>query len=268
MFNVYSIENQNFYLNNSIVSGIQAIDLSYSSNIEPSLSINETNQNYFISKPIIANFNLDYIPADTDRFIFYTGANFFFGKLEYANKFFEFSSGYLTNYSLNFALGAYPRSNVRGLILGELGNRSGLFSYRPGNLNRFVPLDNHYADLNIGELFSNRLESFGLNIDVPREAVYTIGNYLPDEVIIKYPISISLNLQFSMSEYDQQKITNLFTGITERSINLSLKEYASNKNILNFNLSNFINSDTMLNYSISDDAKLNLNLNTYILSGN
>lgn len=268
MFNVYSIENQNFYLNNSIVSGVQAIDLSYSTNIEPSLSIDETNQNYFISRPIIANFNLDYIPGDTDPFIFYTGSTSFSGKLEYGNKFFTFSSGYLTNYSLNFALGSYPRANIIGLILGELGNSSGLFSYAPVNLNRFIPLDNHYADLNVGESTSNRLESFGLNIEVPREAVYTIGNYLPDEVIIKYPISISLNLQFSMSEYTQEKITNLFTGINQRNINLSLKEYGSNKNILSFNLSNFINSDSTLNYSISDDAKLNLSLNTYILGGN
>lgn len=267
MFNVYSVENQNFYLNNSIVSGIQELNISYDENIEPSLYIDDSNKNYFISKPISADLGLNYILGSFDRFISFTGSSPFSGRIEYGNNFFTFSSGYLTNYSINYRLGQYPVVNIKSLIFGELGNTSGIFSYKPSNLNNFKPADNYYVDLNLNEINFNRLEAFNLDIEIPREPVYTIGNYLPDEVIIKYPISINLNLELSMSQYNQEKVTNIFTGLNQRNISLSFKEYNSEQKILSFNLPDFVNSQRDLTYNINDDAKLKLNLNTYILSG-
>jgi hypothetical protein len=70
-----------------------------------------------------------------------------------------------------------------------------------------------------------------------------------------------------MSNYNQEKITNILTGISQRNLNLSFRKYNTNDSILSFNLSNLINSQTQLNYGISDDAKLNLSFQTYILSG-
>jgi hypothetical protein len=49
MFNVYSIENQNFYLNDSLISGVQGLGVSYDNNINPSLVINDPNLNYFVN---------------------------------------------------------------------------------------------------------------------------------------------------------------------------------------------------------------------------
>lgn len=267
MFNVYSIENQNFYLNDSLISGVQKVGISYDNNIKTSLAINDPSANYFISAPIVANLDLDYILSSNDRLISYTGSNAFSGKLEYGNNSFTFSSGYLTNYSLNYTFGQYPKVNARALVLGELGNTSSTFSYQPKLLNNFEIGDDCYVNLNLNESDFNRLESFNINIDIPREAIYTIGNYLPDNVIIKYPLNINLNFEFSMSEYTQQKVTNIFTGITQRNLNLSFRRYQSNELLLNLNLSNLVNADTQLNYSITDDAKLNLSFNTYILSG-
>jgi hypothetical protein len=268
MFNVYSIENQNFYLNDSLISGIQSLGISYDNNINPSIAIDNSNLNYFVGKPVTANLDLAYILSSNDRFISYTGSNSFSGKVEYGNNYFTFSSGYLTNYSLNYKFGEYPEVNTKSFILGELGNTSGTFSYTPKVLNNFDIGDNCYVDLNLAEADqNNRLESFRINIDIPRATVYTIGNYLPTNVIVKYPISISLNFQFSMSNYTQEKVTNIFTGIASRNLTLNFKKYGTNQNLLSLNLSNLINSETQLRYSTSDDAKLNLNFQTYILSG-
>lgn len=267
MFNVYSIENQNFYLNNSIISGIQNLDISYENNIQPSLAITDSNLNYFVSSPVTANLNLSYILSSNDRFISYTGSNYFSGKIEYGTKYFTFSSGYITNYSLNYRLGEYPLINIASLVLGELANTTGTFSYQPQILNNFNPADNCYIDIDLDNANLDRLEAFSININIPREPVYTIGNYLPDNVIIKYPISINLNFQFSMSNYNQEKITNIFTGIIDKNLNLSFKKYNTDEKILTFNMSNLINSDTQLSYNIKDDAKLSMNFQTYILSG-
>ena len=267
MFNVYSIENQNFYLNDSLISGVQGLGVSYQNNINTSLAIDSSDLNYFVSQPIIANVDLNYLLSSNDRFINYTGSSPFSGKIEYGNNYFTFSSGYLINYSLDYRFGEYPKIDVKNLIFGELGNTSGTFSYAPKTLNNFDIGDNCYVDLNLDQANFNRLEAFNINIDIPRETVYTIGNYLPTNVFIKYPISISLNFQFSMSNYNQEKVTNILTGITKRNLNLSFRKYNTSSSILSFNLSNLINNQTQLNYGISDDAKLNLNFQTYILSG-
>jgi hypothetical protein len=267
MFNVYSVENQNFYLNNSLVSGIEDLSISYGNNINPYLSIDSNDINYSVSAPIIANLDLNYILSSNDPFISYTGNNSFSGKIEYGNKFFTFSSGYLNNYSIEYRLNEYPKVNVRTLLLGELGNTSGIFNFNPKPINNFNIGDSCYVDLNLNEANFNRLESFGLNIDINRIPIYTIGNYLPDSVIIKYPINISLNFEFSMSDYDQEKVTNIFNNLNQRNLTLSFKKYQTNESLLTFNLSNLINSSTQLKYSLNDDAKLTLFLNTYILSG-
>lgn len=267
MFNVYSIENQNFYLNDSLVSGVQNLGISYDNNINPSLAINDSSLNYFVSRPVIANIDLSYLLSSNDRFINYTGSSSFSGKMEYGNNFFTFSSGYLTNYSLNYKLNDYPQVNVKSLVLGELGNTNGTFNYQPKTLNNFDIGDNCYVDLNLTEADNNRLDSFNINIDIPREGVYNIGDYLPTNVIIKYPISISLSFSFSTSNYTQQKITNILTGISQKGLSLSFRKYNTNQSLLSFNLSNLITNQTQLNYSVSDDSKLNLNLQTYILSG-
>ena len=267
MFNVYSIENQNFYLNDSLISGIQSLGVNYDNNINPSLAINDSSLNYFVNKPVIGTIDLNYLLSSNDKFINYTGSSSFNGRIEYGNNYFTFSSGYLTNYSINYKLNEYPQISIKSFVVGELGNTSGTFTYQPKLLNDFVIGDNSYVDLNLAEANNNRLESFNLNIDIPRESIYTIGNYLPTNVIIKYPISISLNFAFSMSNYSQTNITNILTGISQRDLNISFRKYNTNESLLSFNLSNLINSQTQLNYSINDDAKLVLNFQTYILSG-
>jgi len=264
MFNVYSIENQNFYLNNSIISGIQNVQVSYNNNIGTSLAISDGNLNYFISKPIAANLSLDYLLTRNDPLIGYVTGDAFSGKIEYGNKFFTFSSGYLTNYSINYRLGEYPRVNIRALILGELGNTSGTFSYTPFRLNNFIPADNYYVDLNLNEANNNRLESLDLGIEVSREPVYTINNYLPDEVIIKYPININLNFNFSMSEYNQERITNIFNQIATGPLSIGFKDYNTSRDLLKFNFSKLTQTSRDLNYSLDNDAKLNINLTTQI----
>ena len=137
MFNVYSVENQNFYLNNSLISGIEDLSISYGNNINPYLSIDSNDINYFVSAPIIANLDLNYILSSNDPFISYTGSNSFSGKIEYGNKFFTFSSGYLNNYSIEYRLNEYPKVNVKTLLLGELGNTSGAFNFNPKPINNF-----------------------------------------------------------------------------------------------------------------------------------
>ena len=136
--------------------------------------------------------------SDTDRFLPYTGINSFSGKVEYGDKYVTFTDGYLTNYSLNYRLGEYPTVDIRGVIFNWPVSQIS-FTPKPVNLNTFNVGDPCFIDSNLGILSNNRVQSFGINIDVSRIPNYTIGNYLPDNVYIQYPIKQEMSTDASAS---------------------------------------------------------------------
>lgn len=265
MFKVYTLENQNFYLNDSLISGLQSLSISNNNNINGSFSVNDASKNYYISGPIVSNIELEYVLSSYDRFITYTGDNYFSGMIQYGDNFFSFSSGFLTNYSINYKLNEYPKANISLVVFGELSNTSGINSNQAKNPNEFIVSDNCYIDLDLEEAEKNRLESFSININVQRQPNYTVNSYLPEYVLIKYPIIIDTNFGFSISEYVPEKVTKVFNNLSERDLNISFREYNKNESLLTFNIKDLINAESQMNYSLTDDAKLNLKYTTYIV---
>ena len=259
MFNVYSIENQNFYLNDSLVSGIKSFNVGVDLKISPQISINDS-INYTKDGLPIAQFDLSYILSDTDRFLQYTGVNSFSGKVEYGDKYVTFTDGYLTNYSFNYKLGEYPTVDIKGVIFNWPASQIS-FTTKSVNLNTFNVGDPCFIDTDIGIFNSNRVQSFGINIDVNRITNYTIGNYLPDNVYIQYPIKQELSTDASASNsIFISNLTNLpnsgYISLSNRYI--SIKKYQSNSNLATFNLPHV---DSNINSSLNSDSEARYNQN-------
>jgi hypothetical protein len=259
MFNVYSIENQNFYLNDSLVSGVKSFNVGVDLQVEPMISINDS-INYTKSRLPVAQFDLSYILSDTDRFLQYTGVNSFSGKVEYGDKYVTFTDGYLTNYSLNYKLGEYPTVYIKGVIFNWPASQVS-FTPKPINLNTFNVGDPCFIDTNIAIASSNRFQSFGINIDVNRIPNYTIGNYLPDTVYIQYPIKQEVNIDFSASSnlYNSNTLNLPNSGyIAPASQYISIKKYQSDSNLATFN---FVYTTANINSSLSSDSEATFNQN-------
>lgn len=252
MFNVYSIENQNFYLNDSLVSGIKSFNVGVDLQIEPVVSINDS-VNYTARGLPVAQFDLSYTLSDTDIFLQYTGLNSFSGKVEYGDKYVTFKDGYLTNYSLNYKLGEYPTVDIKGIIFNWTASQI-TFNLKPVNLNTFNVGDPCFIDTDLGIFNNNRVQSFGINIDVSRIPNYTIGNYLPDTVYIQYPIKQEISFDSSASttvfaaNTTYLPTSGYIPGATQY---ISIKKYQSNSNLATFNLPN--NILTSFNSTLSND---------------
>ena len=260
MFNVYSTENQNFYLNDYLVSGIKSFNVDVNFNIVPQISINDS-INYTKNGFPVAEFDLSYILSDTDRFLQYTGANSFSGRIEYGNKYVTFTDGYLTNYSLNYRLGEYPTVDVKGVIFNWPVSQIS-FTPKPVNLNTFNVGDPCFIDTNIPIFSNNRVQSFGINIDVGRIPNYTIGNYLPDNVYIQYPIKQEMSTDASASNaLFISNTSNLPSSgyISPTSQYISIKKYQSNLNLATFNFSHVTSN---INSSLSSDNEAQYNQTT------
>jgi len=259
MFNVYSIENQNFYLNDSLVSGIKSFNIGLDLKIAPKISIGDS-VDYTKDGLPVAQFDLSYTLSDSDRFLPYTGINSFSGKVEYGDKYVTFTSGYLTNYSLSYRLGEYPTVDIKGIIFDWPASQIS-FTPNPVNLNTFNVGDPCFIDTDIGAATANRLESFGINIDVNRIPNYTIGNYLPDTVYIQYPIKQEVNLDFSASNniYNSNTLSLPNSGyIAPASQYISIKKYQSDSNLATFN---FVYTTANINSSLSSDSEATFSQN-------
>lgn len=264
MFNVYSIENQNFYLNDSLVSGVKSFNVGIDLKVAPQISINDSIK-YTKNGLPVAQFNLSYILSDTDRFLPYTGINSFSGKIEYGDKYVTFTDGYLTNYSLNYKLGEYPTVDIRGVIFNWPASQIS-FTPKPINLNTFNVGDPCFIDTNIAIVATNRFESFGINIDVNRIPNYTIGNYLPDTVYIQYPIKQEVNIDFSASTnlYYSNTLSLPSSGyISPMSQYMSIKRYQSDLNLATFNFV-YVNSNINSSLSSDNEAKFSFNRISYL----
>jgi hypothetical protein len=266
MFNVYTIENQNFYLNDSLVSGVRSFNIGVDLKIAPQISINDS-INYTKDGFPVAQFDLSYILSDSDRFLPYTGVNSFSGRIEYGDKYVTFTNGYLTNYSFNYKLGEYPTVDIRGIIFNWPASEISFIS-KPVNLNTFNVGDPCFIDSNLTLFNSNRVQSFGINVDVNRIVNYTIGNYSPDTVYIQYPIKqeISFNSSASSTTFVSNLRNLPNSGYISPDVGqyISIKKYQSNINLATFDLPNNILTNLNSTFSNDNEAQYNQTKTLYL----
>lgn len=264
MLQTSSVENQKFYINQNFISGIQSLSLNYDTNINPSFYIQDTGMNYFISQPIIANFSINYIPGEVEPFIDYTGNSFFTGKVEYANKSFQFSSGYIDNYSISAEINRPVEVSVQGKVYGILAFATGLNS-SSGSLNYSLnPINYCYLDINLNEANLNRLNSCSINYNSRKIPNYTIGSFLPDEIIQEYPIEISTNINFEISEEILKNPTGLFSNLELINLTVNFKNINNNSTVKTFNISNSALSNKNYSLNTNDNGTFSLNYRGYI----
>lgn len=259
-----SVENQKFYINQNFISGVQSLSFNYDSNINPSFYISDTGMNYIISQPIIANFSMNYIPGDLEPFIDYTGNSFFTGRLEYSNKLFEFSSGYIENYSIYSEINRPTEVSVQGKIYGILAYNTGL-NASSGSLNyNLNPINYCYLDLNINEANLNRLNNCSINYNARKIPLYNIGEYLPFQVIQEYPIEISTNINFEISEEILKNPTGLFSNLDLINLSVNFKNINNSSVVKSFNIINSALANKTYNFNANENGTFSLNYKGYI----
>jgi hypothetical protein len=266
MFNVSQIQNQKFYLNNTFISGIQSLSLNYDTNITPSFAISNTGMNYIINQPIIANFNLNYIPGTSEPFIDYTGNSFFTGKIEYGDKYLYFSSGFIDGYSIDAQLDRPVEVSVQGRVLGELSYLTGINTNNSAINYEISPINYCYIDFNLAETNLNRVSNCGISYSCKKLPIYTIGNYVPSAVTSEYPIEVSCRFNFEISDESISSPYSFFSNLQTKDLQVNFKNINNSAIVKSFNLNKMIYSNKNYNFSVNEYGKFDLNFQGYINS--
>jgi len=258
-----SKENQEFYINNIKLSGIQALDLKWESSVEPSLLIENNSKNYINSKFIEADLGIEYIPLANDILLNFTGNTPFSGKFNYNDKYFIFKTGFLNNYSLNYEIDSVVSAKANLKIFAEVYSETGLEILKPANFN-ILPYNNNYVDIYFDSSVVDKalVNKLNLTIECEKRPSYKIGQILPDEFISMLPLKISLSLFANINEYTFSGVTSIYNKPDIQDLTLKLKSYVNGSNLYSFTFKDLTKSEETSNFSTIEEGRVNFNYYT------
>lgn len=239
-------ENQ-FFLNNSTISGILSVDGSYNINYAPIKTIGVGYNKQVIAEVPVVNFSINKYLLYNEPFLSFTGENrnktatSFKGSLNYNNKKFGFLSGYLNSFNLSCSVGEIPTTTSDIVVFGDVGPTYDA----SGDLKTPYISVPQVKDiiLTCSGSSTNRITSFEYSINCNKQPIYTLNqsgysfggasgpsgpyapspNYIPSEVLLNLPIEINANFSLEVDDYTSRSVYNILNNDTDASFSISIK---------------------------------------------
>lgn len=236
-------ENQ-FFLNNSTISGITSVDGSYTINYAPIKTIGVGYNKQVMAEVPVANFSINKYLLYNEPFLNFTGENPvtrtalpFKGSLNYNNSRFGFLSGYLNAFNMSCSVGEIPTTRSDITVYGDVGPNYNA----SGNLKAPYISVPQVKDiiLSCSGSSTNRITSFDYSIDCPKQPIYTLyqsgysynaptgptsplPNYIPSEVLLNLPIEINASFTLEVDDYQSQLLYSRLNNDSDSSFSISI----------------------------------------------
>lgn len=220
-----------FYLDTYKMSGVNSVDISYSNDsqtIKPlgyskgvSVHNNDSKKNISISRDfLLTKTTVDGSNNYYDKLLSYTGYQRISGAVDYERGSYSFQSGYMTDYSVNFAVGSMPKSSSNIIVYGQM--LSGVPEYRGGvDTLSFIPTQKCIS-ITCDNYSSNRVIGFDYSIRSNGKAIYSIGSTLPSVVEFIPPLEYSATVQIEIDDAFMQNSQNFLTNKENKNVYLSV----------------------------------------------
>jgi hypothetical protein len=255
---------QRLIINQQEISGVT----SFNGNFElPFNSIDVLGNNFItsIDGEISKNISFSRFLNQSDHLKFLTGDAFCSGYVLYDNKSFGFSSGFLTNYSVECGIGDIASATTDLIVYGNIG----------GNLQHPIApsqnTDNIYV-ANFGSIFintnegqTNRITSFEYNVNCERVPLFVLGSFSPSEVILKKPIDIELNLTLDIDDFESDDVQSLLCSPNIQNINIELKNCDYSQVIDNFIVPNARLVSTSYNGDTDTASNITMTFRSFLM---
>ena len=187
-----------------------------------------------LNAPLEGSFSVDSILVGEDFFINFTGDNPFTGSIHHDDKYFGFSEGYISSHSVSCSVGQLPTTSTSIRVFGDIGgspdyikqeNQDSLFLqengfgissedsnpgyYNASGSNEFpeIRLTNQGSiSIECAGSSTDRVTSFQHSIDVPLDAIYTVGSSVPAQVDVVWPMQSTTTFNLDIDEYQYQSM--------------------------------------------------------------
>lgn len=247
-FNRTQKENQLFFIGSTQIPGVQSINGSYTNSATPLTFMGASTVKFAQDGPQVGNFNVNYLLISTDRFLTYTGTQGFNGyivdSVSNLAKNYSFSSGYLTSYSSKCSLGEIPQAAAGIQVFGNLGRFTttqtadtttdfAAIPTKTPDSRLFIPGPGSIT-LNLSDFNTNAVQSYNVNINVPRNPLYILGSNEPYNIQTAYPMEVMVDFTILMNDYSPKKLKDYPLYIQNQNVSITAKDYTTNETIVSY----------------------------------
>ena len=252
-FSLINKDNQKLFLGSGQVFGAQSVEASFAINEGLTNFIGTRN---FIKVPVgvqAGSVSLTSLVANKDPFIKCISESTFNGFiLKDTNDIddnYSFYSGYLTNYSSTCVVGEMPQVSATFTVLGDMG-KIPTGEFPTGALAQLRHIKNHpdqgsitristpsNIEITLDDFETNLVNSYSLNIEVPRKDYYIMGNRFPHQILINYPIIVNISFEIIVNDYSPSTLRGFPCKQNIKDFELKIKEVKDDSTITSFTFS-------------------------------
>ncbi len=257
MFDQLSNYENKFFISGQEISGTENISISYSNNYTPTRFIGVGTAHALVASAVDKNISMSRYLIYQDPILNYTGDAPMSGSVNYRNSSYGFTSGYLTEYSVNCAVGTVPNINSSIVVYGEMRtgiNQSGSVAaptiYIPNQGSISLTADN---------TTTNRVVGFDYGIKIARTPIYKIGSQFPTEVIKPLGADFTASVQIDVDDAFAANAHNFLSTRENKTVIFTVRSRDLSTVLQTFTLPNASIVSETLTSSADGGVKLTIN---------
>ncbi len=206
-----------------------------------------------LNAPLEGDFSINSALVSEDFFLNYTGDNPFTGSINHGNKYFGFYNGYITNHSVTCSIGEIPKTSTSIKVFGDIGGSPEYFRVQEdpslflqeegffmateesiGEQNYNASGNNPFPTIKVPNQGSivvectgastDRVTSFNHSIDMPLNAIYTVGSSVAAQVDIVWPFTTTTSFTLDIDKYNYQRLRSYLRAPTVQDINIKIND--------------------------------------------
>jgi hypothetical protein len=242
MANAFTNYNEYVYLNQVKLKGVTDISAQYNITTKPINIIGKGTINQVLADIPEANVSITRDLNFVDIFQYYTGINKAIrGSMHYGNRILGFDEGHLTSYGYSVDYGQTPVSNLGITVYGDMGsgdlngansitglNASGRYSDAT-NTKIARPSD---ISISCYGSESNRIQSFSVDVSIPKIAKYAMNHKKPVQVSIGWPVVVDTTFVMEVDDYNSRRIFDYLTLSNFDPFSITVKGIVYDQNVL------------------------------------
>jgi hypothetical protein len=179
------------------------------------------------------------------------------GSINYNGQAYGFNSGFLTEYSVNCAVGTVPSTNANLAVYGEM--RSGInHSGSVAAPTIYIPNQGSIT-LTCDNSTTNRVVGFDYSVKINREPIYKIGSVAPAEIITDRVLEFNASVQIDVDDAFLQNSTGFLSGRQNKTVTFAVKSKDNAQTLQQLTIPNASLVGETLASSADGGVKLTLN---------
>lgn len=253
---------QSVIINGFRLSGVQDLNGSYTIQKTPINILGQGHVLSLLNAPTEGNFSFSRNMISEDPLLNLTGNSGFSGTIDYLEKSFGFSGGYLTSYSVSCGIGQIPTINTDITVFGDIG--SGLSHDATGTHPAIYTPSQGSIFIECEGTGTNRITSFDYNINVNREPIYKVGSKAPVEVCLIKPLEMTANFTLSVDDYETKRVLDILESPQTSNIKVLIKSADLSQTLQTYEIANASLISETLSSTTEEEMTVNLSYQGYL----